>query len=48
MQARVFGLIGLSPEEAQAKFGYLLDSFEVCLVMLLTRHCMKSAMQCVI
>jgi len=29
VQARVFSLIGLSPEEAQAKFGYLLDSFEV-------------------
>lgn len=29
VQARVFGLIGLSAEEARAKFGYLLDSFEV-------------------
>lgn len=29
VQARVFGLIGLTPEEAKAKFGYLLDCFEV-------------------
>ncbi|GAX76683.1 hypothetical protein CEUSTIGMA_g4129.t1 [Chlamydomonas eustigma] len=28
IQSRVFELIGLSPEEAQAKFGYLLDCFE--------------------
>ncbi len=25
----MFKLIGLTPEEAQAKFGYLLDCFEV-------------------
>jgi aspartyl-tRNA synthetase len=29
IQARVFKLIGLTPEEAEAKFGYLLDCFEV-------------------
>ncbi|KAL6761701.1 aspartyl-tRNA synthetase [Haematococcus lacustris] len=29
IQARVFNLIGLSPEEAQSKFGYLLDCFEL-------------------
>ncbi|KAF5838998.1 tRNA synthetases class II-domain-containing protein [Dunaliella salina] len=29
VQARVFSLIGLSKEEAEAKFGYLLDCFEV-------------------
>ena len=28
IQAKVFELIGLSSEEAQAKFGYLLDCFE--------------------
>lgn len=28
MQQRVFEAIGLSEEEAQAKFGYLLDCFE--------------------
>jgi len=28
VQARVFAAIGLSPEEAAAKFGYLLDCFE--------------------
>lgn len=29
VQARVFSLIGLSKEEAEAKFGYLLDCFEL-------------------
>ena len=28
IQSRVFEMIGLTPEEAQAKFGYLLDCFE--------------------
>eukprot|EP00798_Chlamydomonas_sp_ICE-L_P001399 gene1399-32769_t len=28
IQARVFELIGLTPEEAQGKFGYLLDCFD--------------------
>ena len=29
MQQRVFDTIGLSPEEAQNKFGYLLDAFDM-------------------
>lgn len=29
MQQRVFDIIGLSPAEAQDKFGYLLDAFDV-------------------
>lgn len=29
IQQKVFDIIGLSPEEAQDKFGYLLDSFDV-------------------
>ncbi len=28
VQARMFGLLGFSPEEAQAQFGFLLDAFE--------------------
>jgi len=28
LQEKVFQAIGLSPEEAKAKFGYLLDAFE--------------------
>ena len=27
IQSRIFGLLGISPEEAQAKFGFLLDAF---------------------
>ena len=27
LQSRIFSLLGLSKEEAQAKFGYLLDAF---------------------
>ena len=27
LQARMFGVLGLSPEEARAKFGFLLDAF---------------------
>lgn len=29
VQQKVFDIIGLSPEEAQDKFGYLLDAFDV-------------------
>ena len=29
IQQKVFDIIGLSPEEAQDKFGYLLDAFDV-------------------
>ena len=29
VQQRVFDTIGLSPEEAQNKFGYLLDAFDM-------------------
>ena len=29
IQHKVFDIIGLSPEEAQDKFGYLLDAFDV-------------------
>ena len=28
VQARMFALLGFSPEEAQAQFGFLLDAFE--------------------
>ena len=28
LQSRIFSLLGLSNEEAQAKFGYLLDAFK--------------------
>ena len=28
IQQKVFDIIGLSPEEAQDKFGYLLDAFD--------------------
>jgi len=28
VQSRLFGLLGFSPEEAQAQFGFLLDAFE--------------------
>ncbi len=28
LQARMFGLLGFSPEEAQAQFGFLMDAFE--------------------
>ena len=28
VQARMFGLLGFTPEEAQAQFGFLLDAFE--------------------
>ena len=27
IQSRIFGLLGISAEEAQAKFGFLLDAF---------------------
>ena len=27
IQSRIFGLLGISPEDAQAKFGFLLDAF---------------------
>ncbi len=27
IQSRIFGLLGITPEEAQAKFGFLLDAF---------------------